>query len=298
MEIKKFTQIGTISLIVMIPILIFCLITIIISGFKDMILVSTCGFLALTMVICLLIFFKLTIYLNDTSISFKLGIGLITRKYMITDIQSCKTVRNDPLSGIGIRKISGGWLYNVSGLNAIELTFKNKNSKVRIGTDKPDEIAEILSRMINVGKSEISYNQKNKSGYFLSLIIILVSLIFPALLILSGSRDTEVTTTDADIRIQGMYGLTIKYSEIIKLDTISELPGIKLRTNGYALGESYKGNFRLRNEEKAKLFIKHGSPPYILIKTDKLNIYLNFKKPVNTVELYNTLTIKLKNKTY
>lgn len=298
METKKFTQIGTISLIVLIPILIFCLIMIIISGFKDIILVSTYGFLALTIVICLLIFFKLTIYLNDTSISFKLGIGLITRKYMITDIQSCKTVRNDPLSGIGIRKISGGWLYNVSGLSAIELTFKNKNSKVRIGTDKPVEIAEILSKMIKIDSPDNNSDFKNRSGYILAFIIILISLTFPTILILSGSRDTEVTTTDADFRIKGMYGLSIKYSDIIKLDTVSELPGIKLRTNGYALGESYKGNFRLRNEEKAKLFIKHGSPPYIFIKTDKLNIYLNFKKPVNTVELYNILIIKLKNKTY
>jgi hypothetical protein len=111
---------------------------------------------------------------------------------------------------------------------------------------------------------------------------------------LSGSRDTEVTTTDADFRIKGMYGLIIKYSEIKQIDTVSDLPAIRSRTNGYALGESYKGNFRLRNEVKAKLFIKHGSPPYIFIKTDKLDIYLNFKKPANTVELYNSLTIKLK----
>jgi hypothetical protein len=270
---------------------------IIIAGFKDMILVSTCGFLGLTMVICLLIFYKLTIYLNDNSISFKLGIGLITRKYLIADIQSCKVVRNDPLTGIGIRKIQNGWLYNVSGLNALELTFKNKKSKVRIGTDKPDEITEIISKMIKIDRPDNTSDFKKRSGYLLAVIIILISLTFPTILIFSGSRDTEVTTTDAEFRIKGMYGLTIKYSDIIKLDTVSELPGIKLRTNGYALGESYKGNFRLRNEEKAKLFIKHGSHPYIFITTDKLNIYLNFKKPGNTVYLFNTLATKLKNKT-
>jgi hypothetical protein len=281
----------------MIPILLFCLIMIIISGFKDMILVSTCGFLALTMAICLLIFYKLTIYLNDTSISFKLGIGLITRKYLIADIQSCKAVRNDPLSGIGIRMIPGGWLYNVSGLNAIELTFKNQKSKVRIGTDKHDEITEILSKMIKIDRPDNPSGFKNRSGYLLAVIIILISLTFPTILILSGSRDTEVTTTDADIRIKGMYGLIINYSDIMQLDTVSELPGIRTRTNGYALGESYKGNFRLRNGEKAKLFIKLGYPPYIFIKTQKLNIYLNFEKPANTVELYKTVTIKLKNRT-
>jgi len=297
METKKFTQIGTISLIVMVPILIFCLIMIIISGFKDMILVSTFGFLALTMVICLLIFYKLTIYLSDISISFKLGIGMVTRKYLFADIQSCKAVRNDPLTGIGIRKIQNGWLYNVSGLNAIELTFKNSKSKVRIGTDKPDEITEILSKMIKIDRADNTSDFKNRSGYLLAVIRILISLTFPTILILSGSRDTEVTTTDADFRIKGMYGLTIKYSEIKQLDTISRLPGIILRTNGYALGISYKGNFRLRNQENAKLFINNGVPPYIFIKTDKLNIYLNFKKPGNSVYLFNTLATKLKNKT-
>jgi hypothetical protein len=245
----------------MIPILIFSLIILIISGFEDMILVSTFGFLALTMVICLLIFYKLTIYLSDTSISFKLGIGLITRKYLIAEIQSCKAVRNDPLSGIGIRMIPGGWLYNVSGLRAVELTFKNKKSKVRIGTDKPDEITEILSKMIKIDRPDNTSDFKNRSGYLLAVIIILISLTLPTILILSGSRDTEVTTTDADFRIKGLYGLTIKYSDIIELDTISELPGIRTRTNGYALGESYKGNFRLRNGENAKLFIKLGYPP-------------------------------------
>jgi len=297
METKKFTQIGTISLIVMIPILIFCLIMIFISGFKDMILVYTCGFLALTIAICLLIFYKLTIYLNDTSISFKLGIGLITRNYLITDIQSCKTVRNDPLFGIGIRMIPGGWLYNVSGLNAIELTFKNKKSKVRIGTDKPGEIAKILSRMMKVEKSEIIYSQKNIAGYLLTVIIILISLTFPTILILSGSKETVVATTDTEFTIKGMYGLTIRYPDIVQFDTLSDFPGIKIRTNGYALGESYIGNFRLRNGENSKLFIKLGSPPYIFIKTEKLNLYLNFKDQEKIVKLFNTMTIKLKNKT-
>jgi hypothetical protein len=216
---------------------------------------------------------------------------------MIADIQSCKAVRNNPLSGIGIRMIPGGWLYNVSGLKAIELTFKNKKSKVRIGTDKPGEIAELLSGMIKVEKSEIIHIQKSKAGYFLSVIIILISLTFPTILILSGSRDTKVTTTDSYLRINGMYGLTIKYSDIVKLDTISDLPGIKSRTNGYALGESYKGNFSLRNGGKAKLFIKLGSPPYIFIKTDKLIIYLNFKNPGMTVAFFNSLTSRLNKKT-
>jgi len=263
------------------------------SGSKDPMLVSVFCFLALSMIICLLFFYKLTIYLDNTSISFKLGIGLISRKYLYADIQSCKAVRNSPVFGVGIRMMPDGWLYNVSGLSAVELTFKNKKTKVRIGTDKPDEISDVLSKMITIERPDNTSDYKYKSGYLLAVVIIFICLTFPTLLILSGSRDTAVTTEDTYLRIKGMYGLTVKYSEIKQLDTIAGLPGIKARTNGYALGVSYKGNFRLRTDEKAKLFIRLGVPPYIVIKTDKHNIYLNFKNRNNTLDLFNTLTTKL-----
>ena len=296
METKKYTQVGTFSLIVLTPILIFSLVMIFFSGSKDLVLVSTFGFLALSMIIGLLIFYKLTILLNDTCISFKLGIGLISRKYLFTDIQCCKAVRNNPAFGVGIRMIPDGWLYNVSGLSAIELTFKNKKTKIRIGTDKPDEISEILGKLINIERPDSTSDYKYKSGYLLAVVIVLVCLTFPTLLILSGSHDTVVTTTDTDFRIKGMYGITVKYSEIRQLDTIVDLPGIKARTNGYALGVSYKGNFRLRTNEKAKLFIRLGVHPYIFVKTDKHNIYLNFKNRDNTLDLFSVLTTKVTGK--
>lgn len=293
METKKYTQVGTFSLIVLTPILIFSLIMVFFSGSKDPVLVSVFCILALSMIMCLLIFYKLTIFLDNTSISFKLGIGLISRKYFFTDIQSCKAVRNSPVFGVGIRMIPDGWLYNVSGLSAVELTFKNKKSRVRIGTDKPDEISEILGKMIKIERPDNNSDYKYKSGYLLAIVIILICLTFPTLLILSGSRDTVVSTTDTYLRIKGMYGLTVKYSEIKQLDTIADLPGIKARTNGYALGVSYKGNFKLRTGEKAKLFIRLDVPPYILIKTEEMNIYLNFKNSDNTLGLFKTLTTKV-----
>ena len=292
METKKYTQVGTFSIIVLTPILIFSLIMVFFSVSKDPVLVSVFSFLALSMIMGLLVFYKLTIFLDDRGISFKLGIGLISRKYLFADIQSCKAVRNNPIYGVGIRMIPNGWLYNVSGSSAVELTFKNKKSKIRIGTDKPDEISEILGKAIKVERPDITSDYKYKSGYLLAVVIVLVCLTFPTILILSGSHDTVVTTTDTYLKIKGLYGLTVKYSEIKQLDTIADLPGIKARTNGYALGVSYKGNFRLRTNEKAKLFIRLGVSPYIFIKTDKLNIYLNKKNRDNTLGLFKTLTKK------
>jgi hypothetical protein len=52
-------------------------------------------------------------------------------------------VKNQWWWGWGIRLIPGGWLYNVSGLDAVEL--KMKNGRVyRIGTDEPRKLAEFI----------------------------------------------------------------------------------------------------------------------------------------------------------
>jgi hypothetical protein len=290
METKKYTQFGTLSMIVMGSSLIFCIIMMIIIGFNELTPIGILSFVALIMFICLLIYYKLTIYIDNTYVKFKLGIGLIAKKYLIYDIKSCKPVRNNPLSGIGIRKIPRGWLYNVSGLSAIELTFKNQKSIVRIGTNKPDEIAEVISRMIKPDNLESSSEYKDKTAYTMTLIITLTIFIFIGLLILSGLRETKVITTKSDIRIKGMYGLTINYLDIIQLDTISKLPGIRLRTNGFAFAKNLKGNFRLQDQENAKLFLKAGTPPYILLRTNDLNIYLNTKNPKKTRNLFKTMT--------
>jgi hypothetical protein len=111
-------------------------------------------------------------------------------------------------------------------------------------------------------------------------------LLFPAVLIFRGNSETDVILNDSGFIIKGMYGKTIIYADIAEIDTLSAMPSIRLRTNGYALGKTLKGNFRLIKQEKATLFIIKGSPPFIFIKTDKMNLYINFRDPEKTRELY------------
>lgn len=291
MVTKKYTQFGTFSLIAMGSALIFCIVMMIITGFNDLAPFGILSFVVMTLLICLLIFYKLTITIDDTYIRFSLGTGLIARKYLISDIQSCKSVSNNPLYGIGIRKIPKGRLYNVTGLKAIEIKFKNSKSIVRIGTNHPDEISGIISKMIKIDQSGSDIDYKDKTGFLLAWIIVAIALLFTLILILLGNRDPGITLSKSGLKIKGMYSLTINYSDIQQIDTISTLPRIQMRTNGYAFGKSLKGNFRLQNKENAKLFITKKSPPYILIRTDDLNVYLNFKESKKTVDLFKTLTI-------
>jgi hypothetical protein len=282
----KFTQVGTFSLAILIPIFIFSVVMLFTSGMNDPAQIPVFGILILIFLICLLIFYKLTIYIDENYVGFSLGIGLIKKKYPVSEIKSCSAVKNSPFTGIGIRKILNGWLYNVSGLNAIELTFRNNDSVIRIGTDKPDEISQIINNLLKNDKYEVVSDEDSGKSYKALFILIVLAVILPAILIISGNRETVVKTTGNDLTIKGMYGVTIRYSDILQLDTVSVLPRIKLRTNGYAFGRTLKGKFMLYDNSRVKLFIKNGNPPYINLKTRELTLWINFKDAQQTRDLY------------
>jgi hypothetical protein len=61
----------------------------------------------------------------------------------LADIEDVRIVRNTWLNGFGIRMRPGWRLYNVSGLDAVELQLKNGDIR-RIGTDDPQGLAAAL----------------------------------------------------------------------------------------------------------------------------------------------------------
>ena len=89
--------------------------------------------------VCLALFHSLTVRVNAEAVSFAFGVGLIRKTIPFSDIESAATVRNHWYNGWGIKLIRGGWLYNVAGLDAVELTHKN-GKKTRIGTDEPKKL--------------------------------------------------------------------------------------------------------------------------------------------------------------
>jgi hypothetical protein len=291
---KTYTQFGKFSVAILLPLLVFCVIMLIYIGFEEISAALILSFVVLTLLLCLLLFYKLTIVIDSSHVSFRLGLGMVSRKYLISDIKSCKPVKNSMLAGVGIRMLPDGWLYNVSGLHSIELTFKNRKSVVRIGTDKPDEIASEINKLLEAEMGGSSSDYSENSNTVVILAILFFALFMPIVLVLSGKREVKTTFTDSEFVVNGMYGLGIKLSGIMQLDTLSSLPAIRRRTNGYAAGKTLKGNFTLSDKSKIKLFITKENPPYISIRTDEVQIYLNFKDRRKTVELYNELNERVK----
>jgi len=148
METKKLTQFGTFTVIILSILLIVFVILLIDHGFSANPETYMSVTLVLIFIVCLVTFYKLTIMVDDITISFKLGIGVFGKSYKINEIESCNSVRNKFIYGWGIHLIPNGWLYNVSGFKAIELTFKNSNKVIRIGTNKQEEVVELMQRLI------------------------------------------------------------------------------------------------------------------------------------------------------
>ena len=95
--------------------------------------------LALILGIVLVLCHSLTVRVSRSEIALSFGVGLIRKQFPIGDISGVSIVQNRWYNGFGIRKIRGGWLYNVSGFDAIEIQLKNER-KYRIGTNQPKEL--------------------------------------------------------------------------------------------------------------------------------------------------------------
>lgn len=72
-------------------------------------------------------------------------LGWIHERFQLADIASARAVRNSPLYGWGMRYIRHGRLWNVWGLDAVELQLRN-GTRFRIGTDEPQALLAALRR--------------------------------------------------------------------------------------------------------------------------------------------------------
>jgi len=131
------TQIGTVTGGGLLFAVILCA-GVLLAGFNWI----TLGVLIL-MAVLLPLFASLTVTVTAVELRFRLGIGPLGRRIPLADIESCEPVRNRWWYGWGIRFTPHGWLYNVSGLDAVELHLRN-GKRLRIGTDEQGALCDAI----------------------------------------------------------------------------------------------------------------------------------------------------------
>jgi len=96
----------------------------------------------------LMLFYRLQVTIDDTTLTIRPGIGTIKKRLRLDDVEFVRTVKNPWYWGWGIRWIGKrSWLFNVSGLDAVELKMKSGRT-YRIGTDQPAELEIAVRRAL------------------------------------------------------------------------------------------------------------------------------------------------------
>jgi len=89
-----------------------------------------------------------TVSVDQDYVRMRFGPSVWMKKFRLEQITGCRPVKDDWINGWGIHYIGKHcWLYNIAGLDAVEITFKS-GKKVRIGTDESEKLAQIIEEAI------------------------------------------------------------------------------------------------------------------------------------------------------
>ena len=99
-----------------------------------------------SVVILIVVFWfnRLKVRVNGERVKVSFGPGWPRQTFKTHEIIGFRQVRNKWYYGWGVRRAPAGWMYNVWGLDAIELNLAN-GKKFIIGTNEPEELLAALS---------------------------------------------------------------------------------------------------------------------------------------------------------
>jgi hypothetical protein len=92
-------------------------------------------------------FCTLTITIEDGLLRASFGPGLIRKKVRLADIASVRPIPVRWWYGWGIHLTPHGWLYNVSGWKAVEITLRD-GRRFCLGTDEPENLVKAIQEAV------------------------------------------------------------------------------------------------------------------------------------------------------
>jgi len=103
---------------------------------------------SIILLVCLVLFYKLKITIEEDSLCACFGLGIIRKRMRLAEIVECEPIRIRWWYGWGIHLTPRGWLYNVSGFDAVAITLCD-GKRFALGTDDPDGLTAALRAAIS-----------------------------------------------------------------------------------------------------------------------------------------------------
>jgi hypothetical protein len=137
------TQVGYVAICVLFGAAIFVSVTGIVTSARGGVLIS--AMIEVILLICVVVFSKLTVKIDGETLQACFAMGLIRKKISLAEIAACEPIRIRWWYGWGIHMTPYGWLYNVSGLDAVAIILRD-GRKFALGTDDPQGLVGTIRR--------------------------------------------------------------------------------------------------------------------------------------------------------
>ena len=103
---------------------------------------------SIILLVCLVVFYRLRITIEDETLRASFGPGIIRKRVRLAEIAGCEPIRIRWWYGWGIHLTPYGWLYNVSGFDAVAITMRD-GRKFALGTDDPHALTTAIRTWIS-----------------------------------------------------------------------------------------------------------------------------------------------------
>ena len=122
-----------------------------------------------------------------------------------------------------------------------------------------------------------------------------LSLLVPAFVVVAlmfyiSTRAVAVTVSRDQLSVSGgIFRNEIRLKDVEHVSLEPALPAVQERVNAFTFGDSLRGRYLLEDVGAAHLFVERGSPPYVKVRTTTNVVWINFRDPGRTRDLYATL---------
>lgn len=146
------TQRGFTPIIVLLWLVIITAIMAALAGDELGAVLLSMGISGLVIMLVTFWFSMLRIRVTQETVKVAFGPGWPSRSFELKDVLGFRQVRNKWHFGWGIRRIRTGWMYNVWGLDAVELELAT-GKKFTIGTNEPGEFLGALEARTRMNRA-------------------------------------------------------------------------------------------------------------------------------------------------